>query len=75
MTDQDPKQNPTGNAEKDPSDWVTGDEPMTMIYAYSPGGAVAHWRQELAGTLPVAGVDVPALPEGAQPQCTDAPKS
>lgn len=52
----------------------TGDEPMTMIYAYSPGGAVAHWRQELAGTLPVAGVDVPALPEGAQPQCTDAPK-
>ena len=29
MADQDPKQNPTGNAEKDPSDWVTGDEPMT----------------------------------------------
>ena len=26
---QNPKANPTGNAEKDPSDWVTGDEPMT----------------------------------------------
>ena len=25
----DPKQNPTGNAVKDPEDWVTGDEPMT----------------------------------------------
>ena len=25
----DPKQHPTGNAEKDPDDWVTGDEPMT----------------------------------------------
>ena len=24
-----PKQHPTGNAEKDPDDWVTGDEPMT----------------------------------------------
>jgi hypothetical protein len=29
----DPKQNPTGNAEKDPSDWVTGDEPMTGAQA------------------------------------------
>ena len=25
----DPKQNPTGNAIKDPEDWVTRDEPMT----------------------------------------------
>jgi len=24
-----PKANPTGNAQKDPDDWVTGDEPMT----------------------------------------------
>jgi hypothetical protein len=24
-----PKQHPVGNAEKDPEDWVTGDEPMT----------------------------------------------
>ena len=27
-----------------------------MIYVYGPAGDVAHWRQELAGTLPVAGV-------------------
>ncbi len=33
MAEQDPKQNPTGNAEKDPSDWVTGDEPMTGAQA------------------------------------------
>ena len=51
-----------------------GDEPMTMIYAYAPGGNVAHWRQELEGTLPKAGVDVPALPDGAQPQCTLKPE-
>ena len=40
-----------------------------MLYCYGPGGDVAHWRQELAGTLPRAGVDVPALPHGAAPQC------
>ena len=34
---------------------------------------VAHWRQELEGTLPKAGVDAPPLPIGAQPQCTDKP--
>jgi mannose-6-phosphate isomerase-like protein (cupin superfamily) len=39
-----------------------------MLYCYGPAGDVAHWRQELAGTLPKAGVDVPALPEGAAPQ-------
>ncbi len=52
----------------------TGDTPMTMMYAYGPAGDVAHWRQELTGTLPKAGVDVPALPEGAHPQHTDPPK-
>ena len=52
----------------------TGDEPMHMIYVYCPGGDVAHWRQELAGTLPRAGEgDIPPLPAGAQPQCTKAP--
>jgi len=50
-----------------------GHEPLTMIYCYGPAGDVAHWRRELAGTLPRAGVDVPPLPQGAQPQCTDAP--
>lgn len=38
--DPDPKSNPTGNAEKDPSDWVTGDEPMT--------GAQASYLQTLS---------------------------
>jgi len=48
-----------------------GDEPLMMIYCYGPAGEVAHWRQELAGTLPKAGVDVPPLPEGAYPQYTE----
>ena len=52
----------------------TGDTPMHMIYCYSPSGEVAHWRQELAGTLPKAGIDVPPLPTGACPQITEKPK-
>jgi hypothetical protein len=36
----DPKQHPTGNAEKNPDDWVTGDEPMT--------GAQASYLQTLS---------------------------
>ncbi|MBL4575426.1 MAG: cupin domain-containing protein [Opitutaceae bacterium] len=52
-----------------------GDEPLHMMYIYCPGGDVAHWRQELDGTLPPAGVgDIPPLPEGAQPQCTKKPE-
>jgi len=43
-------------------------DPLKMIYCYGPAGDVDHWKQELAGTLPQAGVDVPALPEGARPQ-------
>lgn len=35
-----PKQHPTGNAAKDPDDWVTGDEPMT--------GAQASYLQTLS---------------------------
>jgi mannose-6-phosphate isomerase-like protein (cupin superfamily) len=49
-----------------------GDTPLVMLYCYGPAGDVVHWRQELDGTLPKAGVDVPPLPQGAQPQCTDA---
>jgi hypothetical protein len=30
---EDPKAQPTGNAEKDPDEWVTGDEPMTGAQA------------------------------------------
>ncbi|MEM1270303.1 MAG: cupin domain-containing protein [Bacteroidota bacterium] len=51
----------------------TGDVPMHMVYCYAPAGDVDHWKQELAGTLPKAGIDVPALPEGAWPQHTDPP--
>ena len=47
-----------------------GDEPLTMLYCYGPAGDVAHWRQELDGTLPKAGVDAPELPDGAWPQHT-----
>lgn len=47
-----------------------GETPLRLIYCYGPAGDVAHWRQELEGTLPRAGVDVPPLPEGAWPQCT-----
>lgn len=36
----DPKQNPVGNAEKDPEHWVSGDEPMT--------GAQASYLQTLS---------------------------
>ncbi len=48
-----------------------GDTPLRMIYCYGPAGDVAHWKQELSGTLPVAGVDVPPLPPGACPQCIE----
>jgi len=48
-----------------------GATPAKMIYCYGPSGDVAHWKQELAGTLPKAGVDAPSLPAGAVPQCTD----
>jgi mannose-6-phosphate isomerase-like protein (cupin superfamily) len=47
-----------------------GDTPLRMLYCYGPAGDVAHWRQELDGTLPKAGVEAPPLPEGACPQCT-----
>ena len=49
------------------------DAPLKFIYCYGPAGDVDHWRQELDGTLPKEGIDVPSLPEGAWPQCTDAP--
>jgi mannose-6-phosphate isomerase-like protein (cupin superfamily) len=53
----------------------TGDEPLHMMYIYCPGGDVAHWRQELDGSLPPAGVGAtPPLPEGAAPQCTTKPE-
>ena len=46
----------------------TGSTPMRMIYCYGPAGDVAHWRQELDGTLPRAGKQAPPLPAGSAPQ-------
>ena len=51
-----------------------GDIALHMIYCYGPAGDVAHWRQELDGTLPKEGVDVPPLPDGAWAQCTEKPE-
>jgi len=52
------------------------DQPCTFMYIYGPAGDVAHWRQELDGTLPPAGVGAtPPLPQGAHPQCTDKPSA
>ena len=51
-----------------------GDTPLKMLYCYGPAGDVAHWRQELEGTLPRAGVEAPPLPPAAQPQSTTSPK-
>lgn len=52
-----------------------GKTPLKMIYCYGPSGDVAHWKQELAGTLPAAGKEAPPLPVGAQyHQCLDLPE-
>lgn len=51
-----------------------GETPLKMIYCYGPAGDVAHWKQELSGTLPKAGAEAPPLPVGAWPQCTEPPK-
>ncbi len=48
----------------------TGTTPMRLIYCYGPAGDVAHWRQELEGSLPRAGKEAPPLPEGSAPQYT-----
>jgi mannose-6-phosphate isomerase-like protein (cupin superfamily) len=50
-----------------------GETPCRMLYCYGPAGDVAHWRQELSGTLPRAGAEAPPLPAGAHPQCTEKP--
>lgn len=52
-----------------------GDAPLHFLYCYGPAGDVAHWKQELAGTLPTAGREAPPLPQGAWPQCTEKPKA
>lgn len=49
------------------------DEPLQLVYVYGPAGEVEHWRQELTGTLPKAGVDAPELPKNATPQFINPP--
>ena len=44
-----------------------GDSPLVMLYCCGQG-IVLHGRQELEGTLPIAGKDVPKLPKGARSQ-------
>ena len=51
-----------------------GETQLKMIYCYGPAGDVAHWRQELNGTLPRAGEQAPSLPPGAHLQCIDKPE-
>jgi mannose-6-phosphate isomerase-like protein (cupin superfamily) len=51
-----------------------GSAPCRILYCYGPAGEVAHWRQELDGTLPRAGIEAPPLPAGAHPQCTGKPE-
>ena len=46
----------------------TGKAPLMMMYCYGPAGEVAHWGQELSGTLALAGEGAPRLPRGARPQ-------
>jgi len=50
-----------------------GQTEARFVYVFAPAGEAAHWRQELAGNLPRAGVKAPPLPPGAWPQCTDKP--
>lgn len=50
-----------------------GTERLVMMYVCA-AGFVAHPQQEMDGTLPKSGVDVPGLPEGAHPQHTDPPQ-
>jgi mannose-6-phosphate isomerase-like protein (cupin superfamily) len=45
-----------------------GSTVLRLVYCYGPATDVAHWRQELDGTLPRAGLDAPPLPAGARPQ-------
>ncbi|MBM3728750.1 MAG: cupin domain-containing protein [Acidobacteria bacterium] len=52
-----------------------GETPCRMLYIYGPAGDIAHWRQELSGDLPRAGLEAPPLPEGARPQRAGKPEA
>jgi hypothetical protein len=63
--DINPKTNPTSNAEKDPSDWTTGDEPMTGAQAsyLKTLSEEAHEEFEDSLTKAEASVRIDALQE------------
>jgi mannose-6-phosphate isomerase-like protein (cupin superfamily) len=44
-----------------------GSVPLVMLYC-GPCGLAMHSQQELSGSLPRAGLDVPSLPAGSRPQ-------
>ncbi len=50
-----------------------GTEPLEMVYCYAPAGDVAHWRQELKGTLPRAGGEAPLFPKMPAPNTWTPP--
>ncbi|MBI1389856.1 MAG: cupin domain-containing protein [bacterium] len=52
-----------------------GPEKAVFLYIYEGDGDVDHWRQELDGTLPKAGVTTPPLPGDAYRQCPESTKN
>ncbi len=52
---ENPKSHPTGNAEKDPQDWVTGDEAMTGAQASYLKTLSEEAGEEFDDTLTKAG--------------------
>ena len=49
--DDNPKTHPTSNAEKDPDDWVTGEEPMTGAQASYLKTLSEEAKEEFDGSL------------------------
>ncbi len=63
---ENPKAHPTSNAEKDPADWTTGDEPMT--------GAQASYLKTLSEEAGQPDAYDPALSKAEASQRIDALK-
>lgn len=73
MADADPKTHPESNAEKDPSDWVTGDEPMTGAQASYLKTLCEETGEEFDETLSKADASVMIdRLKGASPRLKDA---
>ena len=50
-SEDNPKTHPTSNAEKDPGDWVTGEEPMTGAQASYLKTLCEEAKEEFDGSL------------------------